>query len=139
METENISVFSPAIIESERLQQTFGIEIHTYIHTYIQHYLVRLIHRILTSVDKNCKSEVNAVICMFIDWKQAYSRQCHTLGVKSFMKNGVRPALIPLLIGSFEDRQMKVKWHGKFSKSRNLPGSGAMGANLGNWEFLNPT
>ena len=76
---------------------------------------------------------------MFVDWKQAYSRQCHTLGVKSFMKNGVRPALIPLLISYFEDQQMKVKWHGKISKSRNLPGSGAMGANLGNWEFLSQT
>ena len=34
---------------------------------------------------------------------------------------------------------LEVKWHGKFSKSRNLPGSGAMGANLGNWEFLSQT
>ena len=105
----------------------------------IQHYLVRLLHRILTSVDKNCKGEINAVLCMFVDWKQAYSRQCHTLGVKYFIKNGVRPALIPLLISYFEDQQMKVKWRGKLSKSRNLPGSGAMGANLGNWEFLSQT
>ena len=108
-------------------------------HLSIQHYLVRLLNRILTSVDRNSKGEVNAVICMFVDWKQAYSRQCHTLGVKSFIKNGVRPALIPILISYFEDRQMKVKWRGKISKSRNLPGSGAMGANLGNWEFLSQT
>ena len=76
---------------------------------------------------------------MFIDWKQAYSRQCHTLGVESFMKNGVRPALIPLLISYFEDREMCVKWHGKLSESRKLPGGGAMGASLGNWEFLSQT
>ena len=44
-------------------------------HTIIQHYLVRMIHRILSSLDKNSKGEVNAVLCMFIDWKQAYSRQ----------------------------------------------------------------
>ena len=54
-------------------------------HLGIQHYLVRLLHRILTSVDKNSKGEVNAALLMFIDWKQAYSRQCHTLGVKSFL------------------------------------------------------
>ena len=78
-------------------------------HTSIQHYLLRLINRILTSVDRNSKGEVNAVLCMFIDWKQAYSRQCHTLGIESFLKNGVRPSVIPLLISYFQDRQMRVK------------------------------
>ena len=73
-------------------------------HTSIQHYLVRLLHRVLTNVDRNTKGEVKAVLCMFIDWKQAYSRQCHTLGVRSFINNGVRPSLIPLLISYFEDR-----------------------------------
>ena len=72
-------------------------------HTSIQHYLVRLLHRVLTNVDRNTKGEVKAVLCMFIDWKQAYSRQCHTLGVRSFINNGVRPSLIPLLISYFED------------------------------------
>ena len=107
--------------------------------TSIQHYLVRLLHRIVTNVDRNSKGEVNAVLCMFVDWKQAYSRQCHTLGVQSFINNGVRPALIPLLISYFEDREMRVKWHGKLSEPRKLPGGGAMGASLGNWEFLSQT
>ena len=105
----------------------------------IQHYLVRLLHRIISNVDRNSKGEINAVLCMFVDWKQAYSRQCHTLGVESFIKNGVRPSLIPLLISYFEDREMRVKWHGKLSKPRKLPGGGAMGASLGNWEFLSQT
>ena len=107
--------------------------------TSIQHYLVRLLNNVITNVDKNSKGEINAVLCMFIDWKQAYSRQCHTLGVQSFMKNGVRPSLIPLLISYFEDREMRVKWHGKLSEPRKLPGGGAMGASLGNWEFLSQT
>ena len=34
---------------------------------------------------------------------------------------------------------MRVKWHGKMSKPRKLPGGGAMGASLGNWEFLSQT
>ena len=108
-------------------------------HTSIQHYLVRMLHRILTNLDRNSKGEVNAVLCMFVDWKQAYSRQCHTLGVESFINNGVRPSIIPLLISYFEDRQMRVKWHGQISEPRKLPGGGAMGANLGNWEFLSQT
>ena len=100
---------------------------------------MRLLNRVISNVDKNAQGEVNAVLCMFIDWKQAYSRQCHTLGVQSFLKNGVRPSLIPLLISYFEDREMRVKWHGKMSQSRRLPGGGAMGASLGNWEFLSQT
>ena len=79
------------------------------------------------------------MLSLLIDWKQAYSRQCHTLGVLSFIDNGVRPALIPLLVSYFEDRQMRVKWHGETSAPRQLPGGGAMGASLGNWEFLSQT
>ena len=76
---------------------------------------------------------------MFVDWKQAYPRQCHTLGVKSFIKNGVQPSLILLLVSYFENREMKVKWHNTVSKSLNLPGGGAMGASLVNWEYLSQT
>ena len=32
-----------------------------------------------------------------------------------------------------------MKWHGKMSKSQNMPGSGAMGSILGNWEFDSQT
>ena len=35
--------------------------------------------------------------------------------------------------------KMKVKWHGKFSRPRKMPGSGAMGSNLGNIEFDSQT
>ena len=34
---------------------------------------------------------------------------------------------------------MCVKWHGKLSAPRKLPGGGAMGASLGNWEYLSQT
>ena len=77
--------------------------------------------------------------CTFIDWKQAYSRQSHILGVQSFIKNGVRPSLIPLLTSYFQSREMKVKWHSTFSEPRQMPGSGAMGSFLGNHEFDSQT
>ena len=48
--------------------------------TSIQHYLVKLMHRIVSNVDRNAKGEVNAVLATFIDWKSAYSRQCHKWG-----------------------------------------------------------
>ena len=37
------------------------------------HYLVRLLHRILFERDRNSKGEINTALCLFIDWKQAYS------------------------------------------------------------------
>ena len=76
----------------------------------IQHYLIRLIDRILEALDKNSKGDKCAVLATLVDWKQAFPRQCPKLGVESFLKNGVRPALIPLLVNYFQGRQIKVKW-----------------------------
>ena len=105
----------------------------------IQHYLIRMINRILSVTDNNINGEARAVLCLFVDMKQAYLRQDHTLGVNSFIDNGVRPELIPLLISYFEDRTMQVKWHRDLSEPRKLPGSGAIGSNFGNWELLSET
>ena len=93
----------------------------------------------VTSVDRNSKGDINAVLAMFVDWKSAYSHQCHTLGITSFIKNGVRPSLIPLLTNYFKKRVMRVKHHGQVSDPRDQPGSGAQGATLGNQEFLSQT
>ena len=62
-----------------------------------------------------------------VDWKQAFDRQCHTLGVQSFIKNGVRDSLIPLLISYFQNRKMKVKWNGHTSREYEMNGGGAQG------------
>ena len=68
----------------------------------IQHYLIQMIHRILTVLDKNSRGEVFAVVANLIDWNNAFPRQCPKLGIDSFLKNGVRPSLIPLLINYFK-------------------------------------
>ena len=102
----------------------------------IQHYLVKMIDKILKSVDRNSKKESLAVLATLVDWKQAFPRQCPKLGVQSFIKNGVRPALIPLLINYFQSRKMKVKWHGEVSEVRELKGGGPQGSTFGIWEYL---
>ena len=102
----------------------------------IQHYLVKMVHQILTSVDQNSNSKSFAVIMEMIDWKQAFDRQSHKLGIQSFIDNGVRPSLIPILLNFFQDREMKVKWRGLLSKSRSLPGGGPQGGTLGIEEYL---
>ena len=102
----------------------------------IQHYLVKFIDRILESLDKSSKKESCAILATLVDWKQAFPRQCPKLGVQSFLKNGVRPSLIPVLISYFQGRKMKVKWHGQLSSSRNLNGGGPQGSTFGIWEYL---
>ena len=105
----------------------------------INHYLIRMINRIVSSLDSNSRGDVNAVLCLFIDYQAAFSRMSHNLGVKSFIDNGVRASLIPSLISYYENREMYVKWHGKLSSKRKMPGSGAMGATFGILEFLSQT
>ena len=46
------------------------------------HYLIKMLHRILTAVDKNSQTEAIAVILNMIDWSQAFDRQSHILGVQ---------------------------------------------------------
>ena len=72
----------------------------------IQHYLIDMIHKILGESDKK---GVNAVLATFVDWKDAFPNQCHTLGVQAFLDCGVRPALIPVLISYFKNRSVTVK------------------------------
>ena len=102
----------------------------------IQHYLVQMLHRILLVLDNNSKGEIFAVVANFVDWNNAFPRQCPKLGIESFMKNGVRPSLIPVLINYFQDRQMSVKWHGCYSVPKLVKGGGPQGATLGLLEYL---
>ena len=95
-----------------------------------------MLHEILSVLDNNSKGDVFAVVANMIDWENAFPRQCPTLGVKSFLENGVRPSLIPLLINFFEDRQMTVKWHGCQSVPKHIKGGGPQGATLGLLEYL---
>ena len=68
----------------------------------INHYLIDMINRILTTLD-NSKKDTFAVVANLIDWSKAFPRQCPRLGVDSFIRNGVRPALIPVLASFFPE------------------------------------
>ena len=100
----------------------------------IQHYLVKMIDKILQSVDKNSKRESFAVLATLVDWKEAFPRQCPKLGVQSFVTNDVRPSLIPVILSYFQGRRMQVKWHRKLSSVKELKGGGPKGSTFGIWE-----
>ena len=102
----------------------------------LQHYLVKMLDKILSSLDQNSIKESMAVILQMVDWKQAFDRQSHKLGIQSFIENGVRPSMIPILLSFFQNRQMKVKWRGLLSKIQALPGGGPQGGTLGIEEYL---
>ena len=102
----------------------------------IQHYLINMIHRILDLLDNNSRRETFAVVANLIDWNNAFPRQCPRLGIESFIQNGVRPALIPVLMNYFQDREMSVKWHGCRSAPIKIHGGGPQGATLGILEYL---
>ena len=102
----------------------------------IQHYLINMVHKILEALDNNSRGDVFAAVANLVDWNNAFPRQCPKLGVESFVQNGVRPALIPVLINYFQDREMSVKWHGCQSVPQKIRGGGPQGATLGLLEYL---
>ena len=87
-------------------------------------------------MDDSVKGESVAVIVSLICWAKAFPRLDATLGIKSFIENGVRPCLIPIITSFFENRHMRVKWHGKLSSLRMLPGGGPMGSTFGILGYL---
>ena len=88
-----------------------------------------MLHQILLKLDTNNISESLAV--SMINRSKAFDRQSHILGIQSFINNGVRPFLIPILLSNFQNRTMEVKWNGAISSSSNLPGGTLK---VGHWE-----
>ena len=94
-----------------------------------------MLHSIIKALDQ----KETAVILQQIDWSQAFDRQNHNLGIKSFINNGVRPQLIPVLISYFKERRIRVKWKNQFSSSHNLNGGGPQGGLMGILEYISQT
>ena len=88
-------------------------------------------NKILKSMDQNSAKQSVAVVLQMVDWKQAFDRQSHKLGIQSFIDNGVRASMIPILLSFFQNRRMRVKWKSLLSKERALPGGGPQGGTLG--------
>ena len=97
----------------------------------LNHLLINMIHKILTAVDKNSAKEKFAVVLTMVDWSQAFERQNHKLGIQSFIDNGVRSSLIPILISFFKNREIVVKWNGTFSQPKQVTGGGPQGGTAG--------
>ena len=96
--------------------------------------VVSFLDRILELLDRH--PDRSAVIATCLDWSQAFDRQDPTLAILKFIKIGVRPSLIPLLVSYLSDRKMKVKFNGVMSEFLSLIGGGPQGTLLGGIEYL---
>ena len=99
-----------------------------------EHMVLCLLDRILQLLDRH--PDRSAVIATYLDWSQAFDRQDPTLAILKFIKLGVRPALIPLLVSYLTDRKMRVKFNGEMSAFLRLIGGGPQGTLLGGLEYL---
>jgi hypothetical protein len=71
-----------------------------------------------------------------LDWAAAFDRQDHTLAIQKFIKLGIRPSLIPLLVSYLTDRKMRVKFNGEISELFTLIGGGPQGTLIGGIEYI---
>ena len=102
--------------------------------TSTEHLMVNLMDRILNLLDKN--KNCSAVIASMLDWASAFDRQDPTLAIEKFIKVGVRPALIPVLVSYLSGRQMQVRFNNTYSSTHRLPGGGPQGTLIGLLEYL---
>ena len=98
----------------------------------ICHYLIEFINFILYHQE----SESTAVLACLIDFSKAFNRQDHSILITKLSDLGVPGWLLKLVIAFLQDRQMKVKYKGKYSKLFSLPGGGPQGTLLGLFLFL---
>ena len=99
----------------------------------ITHYLIEFIHFILSNQDDT--SPIAILACM-VDFKKAFNRIDHNLLVTKLSDMGVPGWLLQLVIAFLTDRTMIVRFNGKQSSSKYLPGGGPQGTLLGLLLFL---
>ena len=88
----------------------------------INHLLINMFNGILLALDKNTVNEKMAVILTMVDYKRAFENQSHILGIQSFLRNGVRKSLIPVLINFYSERKIIVKWKNGHSIPKTVTG-----------------
>ena len=99
----------------------------------ITHYLIEFINFILANQDDD--SPIAIIACM-IDFSKAFNRIDHTLIVTKLSDMGVPGWLLFIVMAFLTDRRMVVRYNGKHSSTRCLPGGGPQGTLLGLLLFL---
>ena len=90
----------------------------------ITHYLIELINFILVNQDS---TDQTAILACMVDFSKAFNRQNHNLLITKLSDMGVPAWLLKVVIAFLSDRRMIVRYKGKQSSVKNLPGGGPQG------------
>ena len=99
----------------------------------ISHYLVDLVNYILYNQDLNIP---HAVLAVMVDFSKAFNRIDHNRIITILSRMGVPGWLLRIVMGFLTDRELIVRYKGKLSGNKLLPGGGPQGTILGLFLFL---
>ena len=99
----------------------------------VSHYLIELVNFVLHSQDRQ---EPTAVLACLVDFSKAFNRQDHNILITKLSDMGVPSWLLQLVIAFLSDRTMIVRYKGKSSQPKQLPGGGPQGTLLGLLLFI---
>ena len=99
----------------------------------ITHYLIEFTNFILYNQDlKNPR----AVLAMMIDFSKAFNRQNHNTLIKILSDMGVPSWLLKVVMAFLTERELILRYKGKSSGRKSLPGGSPQGTRLGMFLFL---
>ena len=94
----------------------------------ITHYLIEFINFILLNQDS---TEQTAILAFMVDFSKAFNRQNHNLLITKLSDMGVPSWLLKVVMGFLTNRKMTLRYRGKHSNIKYLPGGGPQGTLLG--------
>ena len=99
----------------------------------ISHYLIEFTNFILYNQDmKNPR----AVLAMMIDFSKAFNRQNHNTLIQILSDLEVPSWLLKIVMAFLTDRELILRYKGKSSNRKSLPGGSPQGTRLGMFLFL---
>ena len=93
----------------------------------ITHYMIEFVNFILSCQDS--KDQTAIMACM-VDFQKAFNRQNHHILITKLSDMGVPGCLLQVVISFLKDRRMVIKYKGKYSTIKSLPGGGPQGTIL---------
>ena len=99
----------------------------------ISHYLIDFVNYIMYNQDQQVPL---AVLAVMVDFSKAFNRINHSVVITILSEMGVPGWLLRIVIGFLTDRELLVRFKGKTSSRKSLPGGGPQGTRLGLFFFL---